>query len=138
MTKNNQRSGSDSMALILQEAGKSTDEILALSTLDDADMTAEDQFSGEAPTITSLFGTGLAHEFDAGKFSPSPEVASCMDNCLKFLEEHKKAGTLLDNEKMLFPQEIIDGLAAKGFFALAIPEAYEGKGAKLGLSLIHI
>ena len=50
--------GDDAMALILQQAGKSADEVAALSTLDDADRSAESQFSGEAPTITSLFGKG--------------------------------------------------------------------------------
>ena len=48
------------MALILQQAGKSAEEIAALSTLDEADRSAENQFSGEAPTIASLFGKGKA------------------------------------------------------------------------------
>ena len=34
------------MALILQQAGKSADEVAALATLDDADRSAENQFSG--------------------------------------------------------------------------------------------
>jgi len=46
----------DAMALILQQAGKSAAEVAALATLDDADRSAENQFSGEAPTIASLFG----------------------------------------------------------------------------------
>ena len=44
----NPSTGEDAMALILQQAGKSSDEVAALSTLDDADQTAENQFSGEA------------------------------------------------------------------------------------------
>ena len=122
----------DAMALILQQAGKSAAEVAALSTLDDADMTAEGQFSGEAPTIASLFGTGKAREFDAGKFSPSEKVAKVMGASLEFLMKNKKDGTLLDNEKMLFRNEIITGLAEVGFFGLAIPEQYGGSGAKLG------
>ena len=62
-------SNDDAMALILQQAGKSADEVAALSTLDDADQAAENQFSGEAPTISSLFGTGKAREFHAGSGS---------------------------------------------------------------------
>jgi len=122
----------DAMALILQQAGKSADDVAALSTLDDADRTAEGQFSGEAPTIASLFGTGKAREFDAGKFSPSAEVADVMGKSLEFLVKNKKAGTLLDHDRMLFRKEIISGLAEVGFFGLAIPKEYGGSGARLG------
>ena len=128
----NSSSHDDAMALILQQAGKSAAEVAALSTLDDADMTAENQFSGEAPTIASLFGTGKAREFDAGKFAPSPKVAEVMGRSLDFLMKHKKEGTLLDNQKMLFRDEILAGLSEIGFFGLAIPEQYGGSGAKLG------
>lgn len=122
----------DAMALILQQAGKSADEVAALSTLDDADQAAENQFSGEAPTIASLFGTGKAREFAAGKFSPSPEVAKVMGDSLDFLMQRKNDGQLLDNEKMLFRDDVISGLAERGFFGLAIPTEYGGSGAKLG------
>ncbi len=122
----------DAISLLLQQAGKTAAEAAALSTLDDADLSAENQFSGEAPTITSLFGRGKAIEFDAGQFSPSPKAAAVMGSALDFLMEHKRAGTLLDNEKMLFPEEVISGLAERGFFGLAIPEQYGGSGAKLG------
>jgi alkylation response protein AidB-like acyl-CoA dehydrogenase len=122
----------EAIALILQQAGKSADEVAALSTLDDADQSAENQFSGDPPTITSLFGTGKAQEFHAGKFSPSAEVAKCMGECLDFLMSRKKAGTLCDNEKMLFQDDVISGLAKRGFFGLAIPKQYGGSGAKLG------
>ena len=124
--------GDDAMALILQQAGKSADEVAALSTLDDADRSAESQFSGEAPTITSLFGKGKAREFYAGDFSPSEKVAKVMGDCLEFLMKRKKEKTLCDYEKMLFKEDIITGLAERGFFGLAIPEQYGGSGAKLG------
>ncbi len=120
------------MAMILQQAGKSAAEVAALSTLDDADQSAENQFSGEAPTIGSLFGKGKAVEFYSGKFSPSPAVAECMSNCLEFLLERKKSATLVDNQKMLFRDDVIRGLAERGFFGLAIPQKYGGSGAKLG------
>ncbi len=122
----------EAMALILQQAGKSVDEVAALSTLDDADRTAENEFSGEAPTIASLFGAGKAREFYAGTFAPSAAVAKCMGECLEFLMARKKEGLLLDNQKMLFHSDIITGLADRGFFGLAIPEQYGGSGAKLG------
>lgn len=128
----NQSQADDGMAMILQQAGKSAEEVAALSTLDDADRTAENQFSGEAPTIASLFGTGKAREFYAGDFKPSPQVAKVMGESLDFLVKNKKAGTLLDNERMLFRDEIIQGLAKIGFFGLAIPEQYGGSGAQLG------
>lgn len=122
----------DAMALILQQAGKSAAEVAALSTLDDADRTAENQFSGEPPTITSLFGKGKAREFYAGDFAPSADVAKCMKESLDFLMMRKKEGTLVDDEKMLFRCDIISGLAERGFFGLAIPQQYGGSGAKLG------
>ena len=122
----------DAVAMILQQAGKTADEIAALSTLDDADSSAETQFSGEAPTIASLFGRGKAREFDAGEFSPTAEVAEVMGKSLDFLMKHKKAGTMFDNQRMLFRKEIIQGLADVGFFGLAIPKQYGGSGAKLG------
>ncbi len=128
----NEKQNDGAMALILQQAGKSADEVAALSTLDDADRSAESQFSGEAPTITSLFGKGKAHEFDAGTFSPSPEVAKVMGDSLDFLIQCKKEGTLCNNEKMLFREAVISGLAQRGFFGLAIPKKYGGSGAKLG------
>ena len=109
-------SGEDAMALILQQAGKSSDEVAALSTLDDADQTAENQFSGEAPTIASLFGTGKAHEFEAGTFAPSKKVAEVMGASLEFLLKRKKENTLFDNQKMLFREDILTGLAERGFF----------------------
>ena len=103
-SKVNSGGGEDAMALILAQAGKSADEVAALSTLDDADSSAEGQFSGEAPTIASLFGTGKAREFYAGSFSPAPEVAKCMGECLEFLMTTKKDGNLFDNERMLFKE----------------------------------
>jgi alkylation response protein AidB-like acyl-CoA dehydrogenase len=137
--------GSDAIALILKQAGKTADEVAALATLDEADRSAEQQFSGEAPTITSLFGNVNANEFEAGRFSPSPEVASTMAESLEFLLKRKRAGNLVDHERMLFHAETLDGLAKRGFFGLAIPKQYGGKGARLGdlgpllraLTLVH-
>lgn len=122
----------DAISLILRQAGRTAAEVASLATLDEADRAAETQFSGEAPTLTSLFGNVDAAQFDPGKFSPSPEVARTMSQCIEFLLQRKKAGTLLDHERMLFHQETISGLAALGFFGLAIPKQYGGSGAKLG------
>ena len=135
----------DAISLILKQAGRTADEVASLATLDDADRAAEHQFSGEAPTIASLFGSVKAIEFDAGRFSPSPEVANTMAASIEFLLKRKRAGTLLDHAKMLFQDGTISGLAALGFFGLAIPKLYGGSGAKLGdlgpllraLTLIH-
>ena len=138
-------SANDALAMILAQAGKSADEIASLATLDDADRSAEKQFSGEAPTLASLYGRAKAVELDPGVFRPSPEVARIMGESIEFLLRRKKAGTLLDHRKMLFHDETISGLAGLGFFGLAIPKDYEGAGAKLGdlgpllrtLTLIH-
>ena len=122
----------DAVTLILKQAGKSEEEIAALASLDDADRSAENQFSGDAPTLSSLFGTAKAAEFFAGSFNPSPEVASVMSESLEFLMQRKKNGTLCDHHKMLFHEDTISGLANIGFFGLAIPTEYGGSGAKLG------
>ena len=122
----------DAVTLILKQAGKEADEIAALSSLDDADRVAEDQFSGAAPTLVSLFGRVNANEFFAGKFNPSNEVAQVMSASLEFLMKRKKEGTLCDHRKMLFQDETISGLAKLGFFGLAIPQEYGGSGARLG------
>ena len=137
--------GTDAISLILAQAGRKPEEIASLATLDDADRTAEGQFSGEAPTLATLFGTGRAADLDAGRFSPAPEVAATMAACLEFVMARKKEGTLLDHESMLFHADTISGLAARGFFGLAIPKQYGGSGAKLGdlgpllraLTLVH-
>lgn len=137
--------GYDAISLILAQAGKSAEEIASLSTLDDADRFAEKQFSGEAPTLATLFGVGKVAELDAGYFNPSPEVAAVMGKSMEFLLQRKRNGTLLDHERMLFRNEVIEGLASLGFFGLAIPKQYGGSGAKLGdlgpllraLTLIH-
>lgn len=122
----------DAVTLILKQAGKSEDEIAALASLDDADRSAENQFSGEAPTLASLFGKGKAAEFFAGSFNPSSEVATVMSNSLEFLMKRKNDGTLCDHHKMLFHDDTISGLARIGFFGLAIPKEYGGSGAELG------
>jgi alkylation response protein AidB-like acyl-CoA dehydrogenase len=135
----------DAISLILSQAGKSVEEIASLATLDDADRAAEKQFSGEAPTLSTLFGKARVVELDAGQFSPSQEVAAVMAASLDFLLRRKKDGTLLDHRKMLFHEDTIAGLAKLGFFGLAIPKKYGGSGAKLGdlgpmlraLTLIH-
>lgn len=135
----------DAVALILKQAGRSDAEIASLATLDQADRAAEDQFTGEAPTLTSLFGNVQAAQFDPGRFSPSADVAKTMGDCIDFLLKRKKAGTLLDHQRMLFHEETLRGLAALGFFGLAIPKKYGGSGAQLGdlgpllrvLTLIH-
>ena len=144
-SKSRSDGSTDAISLILKQAGRTADEVASLATLDDADRAAEKQFSGEAPTIASLFGSVKAIEFDPGRFSPSPEVASTMAASIEFLLKKKKAGSLLDHSKMLFQDETISGLAAIGFFGLAIPKQYSGSGAKLGdlgpllraLTLIH-
>ena len=126
------KTGADATALILKQAGRGADEVAALAALDAADRAAESQFSGEPPTLTSLFGSVRAAEFYAGRFSPSPEVAQRMAECLDFVLQRKKDGTLLDHGKMLFHTETISGLAERGFFGLAIPAEYGGSGATLG------
>ena len=137
--------GSDAISLILAQAGRRQEEIASLATLDDADRAAERQFSGQAPTLASLYGVAAARELAAGRFSPAPEVAATMAACLEFVLDRKRAGTLVDEERMLFHADTIAGLAARGFFGLAIPKEYGGKGAKLGdlgpllraLTLVH-
>ena len=126
------QAAADAVSLILKQAGRTADEVAALSTLDDADRAAEGQFSGEAPTLSSLFGQAKASEFYAGRFNPDPVVAKVMGESLEFAMQRKKAGTLLDYEKMLFHDDTITGLAERGFFGLAIPQEYGGSGAKLG------
>jgi alkylation response protein AidB-like acyl-CoA dehydrogenase len=135
----------DAITMILAQAGRSSEEIASLATLDDADRSAENQFSGAPPTLTTLFGRGRAVELDPGHFRPTPEVAATMAACLEFLLERKSRGLLLDHDRMLFHDDTIAGLAARGFFGLAIPMKYGGSGAKLGdlgpllraLTLVH-
>ncbi len=131
-TTSSDQANLDAVSMILKQAGRSADEVAALSTLDDADRSAENEFSGEAPTLTSLFKSASAAEFYAGRFNPSPEVAKVMGDCMDFLLKRKQAGTLLDHHKMLFHDETIEGLAQRGFFGLAIPKEYGGSGAALG------
>jgi acyl-CoA dehydrogenase len=141
----NPKSSLDAISMILKQAGKNAEEVAALATLDDADRSAEQQFSGEAPTIKSLFDSVKASEFEAGRFSPSAEVAQTMADSLEFLLKRKRAGNLVDHEKMLFHTETLSGLAKLGFFGLTIPKQYGGKGARLGdlgpllraLTLVH-
>jgi len=137
--------GADAISLILAQAGRRPEEIASLATLDDADRAAEGQFSGEAPTLATLFGGARIADLAAGRFSPTPEVAATMAACLEFVLARKKDDTLLDHRRMLFHDETLAGLAARGFFGLAIPVEYGGSGAKLGdlgpllraLSLVH-
>jgi alkylation response protein AidB-like acyl-CoA dehydrogenase len=137
--------GSDAISLILAQAGRKPEEIASLATLDDADRAAEGQFTGEAPTLTSLFGTARVTDFDPGQFNPAPEVAATMAACLDFVMTKARDGTLVDRDRMLFSADTIQGLASRGFFGLAIPKAYGGSGATLGdlgpllraLTLVH-
>jgi alkylation response protein AidB-like acyl-CoA dehydrogenase len=127
-----EKPATDAISLILAQAGRTAEEIASLATLDDADRAAEGQFSGEAPTLTTLFGSIRVTELDAGEFSPTKQVAETMARCLEFVVSRKKEGTLLDHQKMLFHDDTISGLAERGFFGLAIPKEYAGSGAKLG------
>jgi alkylation response protein AidB-like acyl-CoA dehydrogenase len=135
----------DAISLILAQAGRRPEEIASLATLDDADRTAERQFSGEAPTLTTLYGSARAADLDPGEFRPEPDVAATMAACLEFVMGRAREGTLLDHDRMLFSTDIVTGLAARGFFGLAIPKQYGGSGAKLGdlgpllraLTLVH-
>jgi alkylation response protein AidB-like acyl-CoA dehydrogenase len=137
--------GTDAISLILAQAGRKPEEIASLATLDDADRAAEGQFTGEAPTLASLFGTALVTDFDPGQFNPAPDVAATMASCLDFVIARAKNASLVDRDRMLFHAATIGGLAARGFFGLAIPKAYGGSGAKLGdlgpllraLTLVH-
>ncbi len=137
--------GNDAISLILAQAGRRPEEIASLATLDDADRTAERQFTGEPPTLTTLFGSARAADLDPGEFRPEPDVAAAMAACLDFVLARKKAGTLLDHDRMLFAPDTITGLASRGFFGLAIPKQYGGSGAMLGdlgpllraLTLVH-
>lgn len=122
----------DAVTLILKQAGRTAGEVAAFSTLDDADRSAESQFSGEPPTVTSLFGHVKAAEFDAGQFRPATDVAQTMAACLTMLLQRKQAGTLLDHARMLFHDETLSQLSQLGFFGLAIPKKYGGSGARLG------
>ena len=131
-SNDNQLTSRDAISKILQQAGKSAEEIEALATLDEADRAAELQFSGSAPTIESLFGRAKAREFYAGDFSPTKEVADVMGKSLDFLLAKKKEAKLLNNQTMLFHDDVISGLAEIGFFGLAIPKQYGGSGAELG------
>ena len=132
MTSSNETNASrDAISKILQQAGKSAED-RALATLDEADRAAELQFSGSAPTIESLFGRAKAREFYAGDFSPTKEVADVMGKSLDFLLAKKKEAKLLNNQTMLFHDDVISGLAEIGFFGLAIPKQYGGSGAELG------
>ncbi|NRA67208.1 MAG: acyl-CoA/acyl-ACP dehydrogenase [Pseudobacteriovorax sp.] len=117
---------------ILQQSGKSREEIASLTALDDADRSADQLFSGAAPTVESLFGTPKAREFYAGQFAPSKTVGAVMNRSIEFLLEQKKSDGLLDHKRMLFTESVISGLSQIGFFGLAIPEEYGGSGAKLG------
>ena len=81
--------GPDAISLILAQAGRKPEEIASLATLDDADRTAEGQFSGEAPTLATLFGTARAADLDAGRFSPAPEDAATMAASLEFVMARK-------------------------------------------------
>ena len=137
--------GPDAISMILAQAGRRPEEIASLATLDDADRAAEGQFSGEAPTLATLYGRARVADLDPGRFRPAPEVAATMGSCLEFVLARKRDGTLLDDERMLFHADTISGLAARGFFGLAIPVEYGGSGAQLGdlgpllraLTLVH-
>ena len=132
MAKPTVRFPNDAVSMILKQAGRTAEEVAALATLDAADRAAENQFSGGAPTLVSLFGEARAAEFFGGRFNPSPEVAKVMGDSLAFLLRRKQEGTLLDHEKMLFHDDTLAGLAEIGFFGLAIPTEYGGSGARLG------
>jgi len=135
----------DAISLLLRQAGRTASEVASLTTLDDADRAAESQFSGDPPTITSMFGRVRAAEFDAGPFRPAPDVMHTMAACISMLIQRKKSETLLDYSKLLFRDETLSELAGLGFFGLAIPKRYGGSGARLGdlgpllraLTLVH-
>ena len=86
------KSSADAVSLILSRRDEAPMKSPRFRRWMKADRAAETQFSGEAPTLTSLFGNARAAEFYAGRFNPSPEVARVMADSLEFLIRRKNEG----------------------------------------------
>ncbi|TWT37977.1 Acyl-CoA dehydrogenase [Posidoniimonas corsicana] len=115
----------------LKLGGKSEDEARRTGAIDMADDQVEQLFAAQYQTINSpahraVWDRGVpTDEFLSTPPKTSPEVQKVMDDSIAVVRRHKQAGTL-HNEEGKTREEVLQELAAVGYWGLLVGEEYGG------------
>ena len=119
----------------LRLGGKSDDEVRRMGAVDAADDQVEALYAARYQTVNSpvhravwddRFPSDLFHFDSAG--TPSEAASKTMDAAIEVARRHVGAGTLLDDARKIRPQ-VLEELAATGYWGLLIGPEYGGRGA---------
>jgi len=115
--------------------GKSEDEARRTGAIDKADDQVEQLFAAQYQTVNSpahraVWDRGVP----AGEFMSSPpktpaDVQQVMDESIAVVRRHKQAGTLHDDQQKL-REEVLQDLAAAGYWGLLVDKQHGGSGAR--------
>jgi len=115
-------------------AGKSEEESRRTGALDRADDQVEALFAKRYQTVNSPIHRAVwdaVVEADGFRSAPSdtpPDVRRVMDASLATVRRHREAGTLMNDEQKISNQ-VLEDLAADGYWGLLVDREYGGSGA---------
>jgi len=139
-----QRSGADGdgekqsfAETALKLGGKSDDEARRTGAIDKADDQVEALFLPQYQTTASPAHRAVWEgrvPIELFSFPPPatpPQVAKVMEDSLAVVRRHREAGTVLDEHRKVSNQ-VLEELAAAGYWGLLVDREYGGSGAPFG------
>ena len=115
--------------------GKSDDEARRTGAIDKADDQVEQLFAAQYQTVNSpahraVWDRGVpADEFMSAPPKTPADVQRVMDESIAVVRRHKQAGTLHDDQQKL-REQVLQDLAAVGYWGLLVDKQYGGSGAR--------
>lgn len=122
----------------LRMGGKSETEARLTGAIDRADDQVESLFAAQYQTANSpIHRLVWDHEAVLETFqpqipTPTPECQKVMDDSIEVVRRHKKAGTLL-NEQRKISDTVLSELAQAGYWGMLVDQQYGGQGAPMGV-----
>jgi alkylation response protein AidB-like acyl-CoA dehydrogenase len=123
-------------ATALELGGKSSEEVHRLGSMDRADEELEQFFAVRHQTTSSpihraVWDRSFPVELFAAEEAPiSRAVQTVMDNSYAVVLQHQLAGSLFNTESKI-SEQVLEDLAAVGYWGLLIPCEYGGSGAAI-------
>lgn len=114
--------------------GKSADEARRTGAIDKADDQVEALFAPQYQTVNSpahraVWDRGVpVSEFTSTPFQLDDDLRRVMDDSVAAVRRHQAAGTLHDSDGKITPQ-VMQDLAATGYWGLLVDREYGGSGA---------
>lgn len=122
----------------LKLGGKSDDEARRTGAIDAADDQVEALFAPQYQTVHSpahraVWERGVPVElFESGLTTTPPDVQRVMDDSIATVRRHREQGKLLD-ENGKVTNEVLQDLAADGYWGLLVDREYGGLGTPFGV-----